>query len=186
MRAEYGYERYDKRSDSTAYRTWRILQCSSCEGPALQEIRFWDGADDEPSYQILYPIAKAAAFDLPKEVKKEYEETLKVRSISKVACAVFARRTLEAICAHENATGSRLEIQVTNLLKSDRIPPLIGDMAHLSRKIGNLGAHFAKEEVTEEHIAAMLDFLETILEYLYVAPAKVARVKARLDDPISF
>ena len=71
--------------------------------------------------------------------------------------------------------------KVNNLIKSDRIPPIVADMAHLGRQIGNLGAHFDKQEVTEADVTAMLGFLETILEYLYVLPAKVATVKARLS-----
>jgi hypothetical protein len=71
--------------------------------------------------------------------------------------------------------------KVNNLIKSERIPPLLADVAHLGRQIGNLGAHFDKEEVTEADVTAMLDFLETILEYLYVLPPKVAAVKARLN-----
>jgi hypothetical protein len=38
-----------------------------------------------------------------------------------------------------------------------------------------------EEKVTEEDVTAMLDFVEAILEYLYVAPAKVAAVKASLS-----
>ncbi len=70
--------------------------------------------------------------------------------------------------------------KVDYLLKSASIPPLLADVAHLGRQIGNLGAHFDKQEVTEEDISAMLDFLEIILQYLYVVPAKVIEVKARL------
>ena len=65
-------------------------------------------------------------------------------------------------------------------MKSERIPPLLADMAHLGRKFGNLAAHFAKEQVTEDDISAMLDFVEAILEYLYVAPAKITVVQERL------
>jgi hypothetical protein len=129
---------------------------------------------------ILYPTTKNSLTNIPSVIQKEYEATLKVRNISSNACAVLARRTLEAIFAHEKAEGRTLADKVNNLIKSDRIPPLVADLANMGRQIGNLGAHFDKEEVTEADVAAMLDFLETILEYLYVLPAKVDTVRARL------
>ena len=130
---------------------------------------------------LFHPVVRKSLTNLPIDIQKEYEATLKVRNISSNACAVLARRTLEAIFTHENAEGRTLADKVNNLIKSDRIPPIVADMAHLGRQIGNLGAHFDKQEVTEADVTAMLGFLETILEYLYVLPAKVATVKARLS-----
>src|ERR1700745_1292948 len=78
IRAEFEYNRYDENSDTTEYNTWRILQCSSCQQPAFQEIQGWDGdpwdPPHNPSDRILYPITKTAPMGLPKEIKKEYEE----------------------------------------------------------------------------------------------------------------
>jgi hypothetical protein len=53
-------------------------------------------------------------------------------------------------------------------------------MAQQLRLIRNLGAHNAGDEVTEEDVPIILDFLEAILEYLYVAPAKIEVVRQRL------
>ncbi len=54
-------------------------------------------------------------------------------------------------------------------------------MAHQIRQIRNLGAHADEDdEVTGADVPIMLDFLEAILEYLYVAPAKIAAVQVRL------
>jgi hypothetical protein len=163
---------------------WRLLQCMACSKPTLDYIHvLFDQAssttyDSEP--KMLYPVAKTSLTNLPPMIEKEYEEALIVRNISPVACAVLARRTLEAVCDYEKAEGRALMDKVNYLLKLDRIPPLVGEMAQLGRMIGNLGAHFAEEKVTEEDVTTMLDFVETILEYLYVAPAKVDAVKARL------
>ena len=71
--------------------------------------------------------------------------------------------------------------KINNLIKSDSIPPLLAEMAHLGRKIGNLGAHVTDDEVTDDDVATLLDFVEAILEYLYIAPQKIAVLKSRLD-----
>ena len=104
-----------------------------------------------------------------------------IAAIKRAACAVLARRTLEAVFTHENAQGDSLMRKIENLIKSDRIPPLFAEMAHLARKIGNLGAHFADETVTAEDVEVVPGFVEAILEYLYVIPAKVETVRNRLS-----
>jgi hypothetical protein len=138
---------------------------------------------NEERITILYPVSeeRKRLTNLPEAIQKEYEVTLQVQNIAPHLCAVSARRTLEAIFTHEKAVGSNLNEKVNYLLQSKSIPSLLADVAHLGRKIGNLGAHFDEEEVTYQDVSVMLDFLETILEYLYVLPAKVAKVKARLS-----
>ena len=172
---------------------WRILECTLCREPTIEQIftdySFDVGMNGEVTSQllsadktILYPRPSTPKplTNLPKLIEKEYEATLQVRDISLAACAVLARRTLEAIFSYEKAQGGTLAEKVNNLLKSDRIPSLVAEMAHLGRKIGNMGAHVDEGEVTEEDVAFLLGFLEAILEYLYVAPAKIAAVQTRL------
>ena len=166
---------------NTSSKKWRyydepysLLRCRTCSHPMLVKY-----LGDEFDEEVLYPVSKTGLTNVPTQIEKEYKATLQVRHISSNACAVLARRTLEAIFSHENAAGRTLSDKVNDLIKSERIPPLLADVAHLGRQIGNLGAHFDKEEVTEADVTAMIDFLETILEYLYVLPAKVATVKAR-------
>lgn len=53
-------------------------------------------------------------------------------------------------------------------------------MADQLKQLRNLGAHADDDEITEEDVPIIIGFLEIILEYLYVAPAKIAAVQARL------
>lgn len=176
--------------------TWRILECEFCKKPTLQETvtsYTMESADGfsfgmEPQSSeiiILYPGAKTAKVpltNLPETIEKKYLAALKVQDIEPSACAVLVGRTLEAICNYEKATGQNLIDKVNNLVKLDRIPPTLAEMAHQLRQLRNIGAHDAKDEITEEDIPTLLDFLEAILEYLYVAPAKIAAVQARLKS----
>ncbi len=56
-------------------------------------------------------------------------------------------------------------------------------MAHqLLRIIGKVGAHADREHaIARSDIPILTDLLEAILEYLYIAPAKVRRAEARLN-----
>ncbi len=167
----------EEKGYSDLHTSWHLLECVTCSKPTLIQI------DPDETFEdriILYPTAKTHLANIPVKIEKEYQATLKVRYINSNACAVLARRTLEAICTQENAQGSTLADKVNDLIQSDRIPHLVADMAHVGRKIGNMGAHFDQVEVTEYELSIMLDFLETILEYLYVLPAKVGIVKAML------
>src|SRR5258708_4078785 len=131
---------------------------------------------------VLYPEPKIRTplTNLPETIEKKYLAALKVQDIEPSACAVLAGRTLEAVCNHEKAVGKTLADKINNLLTSNRIPKTLAEMAGQLRQIRNLGAHAAEDEVTEEDVPIILDFLEAIREYLYVPPATIAAVQARL------
>ncbi len=168
------------------YRTWQIVQCLECSKPTMTQIyrvssSYDSSADPIPKTEILYPVDKLPLSNLPGAIEKAYMAALKVR-YEPNACAVLVGRTLEVVCAHEHVPGRVLAERLKNLANSGRIPQTLAEMAQQLRLLRNLGAHDDdNDEVTEEDVPIILDFLEAILEYLYVAPAKIAAVQARLD-----
>jgi len=130
---------------------------------------------------IVYPSTKTPLTNLPPLIENRYQAALKVRNIEPSACAVLIGRTLEAVCKHEKAVGRTLADKIDNLLQLNRIPKTLAEMAGQLRQIRNLGAHEAEDEVTEEVVPIILDFLEAILEYLDVAPAKIEALRTRLE-----
>lgn len=173
--------------------TWRILECEWCKKPTLEEaVMSYDFVGDAFSVgmelqsskvTVLYPetkTAKAPLTNLPEMIEKKYLAALKVQDIEPSACAVLVGGTLEAVCNYENATGKTLLERLNSLVSSNRIPSTLAEMAHQLRQIRNLGAHDAEDEVTEEDVPIILEFLEAILEYLYIAPAKITAVQRRL------
>src|SRR5216684_1421106 len=165
--------------------TWRLLECSVCSRPSLEETHTtyeFESIGTQGSIfptlaksMILYPTARTPMplTNLPETIEKKYMAALKVQAIEPSACAVLIGRTLEAVCNYEKATGKTLSDKLNNLVSSDRIPRTLAEMAHQLRQIRNFGAHDTEDEVTEEDIPIILEFLEAILEYLYVAPAKI-------------
>src|SRR6266566_4036258 len=181
---QHGAKVGDTDTETQELTTWQICECSNCNKPTLEEIiatyqlvetlltnsnskatMAFEWHPTTAKRTVLYP-GKTPLTNLPKTIEKKYLEALKVRDIQPSACAVLAGRTLSD--------------KLNNLMGSDRIPKTLAEMAHQLRQIRNLGAHDADDEVTGEDASIMMDFLDTILEYLYVAPAKVAAVKARL------
>ncbi len=185
-RAEYRDVTVDWDSDANKlYIThWRILQCLSCRKIVLQQTSHSETDNYLPAdfeEKILYPVVRPTLTNLPVTIERAYRAALKVQNIEPNACAVLVGRTLEAACNHENANGKVLADKLNYLAESGRIPPTLAQMARQLKQLRNLGAHDAEDEITEEDVPIILDFLEAILEYLYVAPAKIAAVQARLN-----
>jgi hypothetical protein len=182
------FEEDFEHSETFIYTTWYIMQCSGCSKPAVTQVtkssklvspRQWK--DSLPSVDVLYPTGKTPLTNLPEVIEKKYAEALRVSNISPSSCAVLVRKTLEAVCKHENAPGRVLADKLKNLADTGRIPQTLVDVALHLRQLGNLGAHFDEDEVTETDVLIILDFVELLLEYLYVAPAKIEAVKQRLN-----
>jgi Domain of unknown function (DUF4145) len=160
--------------------SWGLLRCVTCSKPTLVEYRV-EEPEIFPEEKILYPAAETPLPNLPQKVEKAYAAALSVRSIEPNACAVLVGRTLEAACNHEKAQGSTLAQKLNYLAQNGRIPNTLAEMALHLKELRNLGAHDAEDEVTQEDVPIIVDFLKAILEYLYIAPAKIEAVRARLN-----
>ncbi len=165
-------------------RGYCTFMCSTCLRPTLLlTIGAFSVVDAEwlgVSTKVLYPQPLSQLDNLPEAVENRYNAALKVRYVEPNSFAVMAGRTLETACNHENAQGKDLAAKLNYLANKDRIPQTLAEMAHQLRQLRNLGAHDADDEINEADVPIILDFLEAILEYLYVAPAKVEALKNRL------
>lgn len=164
---------------------WTIMRCETCYEISMYQVSFSTEAIDGVQHstatiKVLYPVDRPELPNLPVKIEKAYRAALKVKKIESNACAVLVGRTLEAACNQEQAPGRVLADKLTYLAGAGRIPKTLAEMAHHLKELRNLGAHDDEDTVTEEDVPIILDFLEAILEYLYVAPAKVAAVQARL------
>ncbi|HYU77272.1 MAG TPA: DUF4145 domain-containing protein [Ktedonobacteraceae bacterium] len=175
-------------AETTTWTTWRVLLCSTCSQPTLErDVQHVLGGPNGtrpprgPSPELLYPVTQALVASLPASIGSMYQETLRVEKHSPRACAVMAGLTLEAICQYEQARGSFLSERLNHLVASERIPKTLAEMAHQLRQLRNMGAHFTEEEILPEDVPVIIDFVEAILEYLYVAPAKIRAVQERLS-----
>lgn len=174
MRATYTFNP-DPESGITT--TWQLLQCVACLRITLTE-----NFSEDDWGKVLYPSAGLDTEALPKLISKPYREMLRVKLVSPGACAVMAGRTLEAICVHEQAVGKTLANKLQHLASVGRIPQTLSQMANQLRQIRNIGAHMGDIELDEGDVPVILEFLDALLEYLYVAPAKMRAVEARLKQ----
>jgi Domain of unknown function (DUF4145) len=160
----------------------------------FMEIMFSNGMSQDPvspdlfenysmDNHILYPLEKSLSYSLPDEVRSAYSSALKVKYVEPNAFAVMIGRTLEVMCHHENANGKVLADKIKSLADSERIPQTLADMARQLRILRNSAVHADKDklDIKEEDVQIIHEFAEAILEYLYIAPGKVADLQDRID-----
>lgn len=205
LKAEYSYKdnEYDTNWELEtilkAYtnNVYRLFECQTCHKATLELESEWYGRTDDweneqsPSYEgqfepddvstikILYPLEQVETNYIPGEILLEYREALKVRHNSPLAFAAMVGRTLEAIYEEEKVKGKSFKEKLNDLVDKGRIPQSLVDTVTHIYKLRNLGAHYDKEQrVTKEDVPVILDFLNALLEYLYIAPAKIKAIQA--------
>jgi hypothetical protein len=117
---------------------------------------------------------------VPPEIGRAYAATVAAFNAGLwPATGACCRRVLEGVAKNrlgEDSRGRRL-VQLLNDLKAkvDLITEPLASLADALREGGNLGAHFDDLERESDQAAAsqMLDFLDYLMDYLYVLPAKV-------------
>ena len=189
VRASYEYEDDDEYDSRYIYTfKWHILQCPACSRPLFLETVKTSAifADEEPflKEKVLFPLERNLGYlgAVPDDVRRSYEAALKVQNIEPNAFAVLVGRTLEIICRQEKASGKRLMDKLDFLANSGRIPQVLAQMSQNLRLLRNLGAHIDEDgdEVDKKDIPFIIEFVDAILEYLYIAPIKISRIEKRI------
>ena len=72
--------------------------------------------------------------------------------------------------------------QLIVLADRGEIPPALAEVTDLLRVMGNAGAHAGKQQITVPMTWGMRDLFCAIVEYVYVAPSKLAEFKKSLDS----
>lgn len=148
--------------------------------------------DHSPNERILYPQNEAVKGDwtwvLPDGVRHTYQAALKVQSVDAEAFAIMVGRTLEEICSAEKATGNRLVDKIKSLANAGRIPQVLADMFTQLRLLRNLAAHADKSDytVTEKDVSIIREFIDAILEYLYIVRWKIDYLEKQMKGEPMF
>jgi hypothetical protein len=93
------------------------------------------------------------------------------------------RRLLEFICNDQGASGKTLFDKLNHLTSKGIFPGYFANITDLLRRVGNMGAHAMPEDVSVWDAELIDDFFRSVIEYVYVAPAKIKRMRERLPGP---
>jgi len=157
-----------------------VKHCPRCEEISLykyDDANYYD--EDQYTLTLLYPRPRDVSF-LPPRVRVAYEKAQKVKSVDASFYALGLRRVIELVCIDRGATKKSLNDQITELVANNSLPQIFAGMSHYLRDLGNASAHGKDVEVEQSDVEAATDFVEAILEYLYISPAKLKRVADEL------
>ena len=168
---------------------YHLYRCPTCDGitiygdfPEYPNARSEDHHRIYPQGSRLLPEGhKIASRDcVPDRILRLYEQSWPLRHIAPGAFAVQVRRALEMICNDRGAAGRDLYAKLRVLVADATFPGHFAEMTDLMRQIGNLGAHAGDEDVDFWDAELLDDFFRFVVEYVYITPSRIARLRQRL------
>lgn len=170
--------------------TWLCYTCETCKGlnifgaffNADLSISFISHAKLHPKGADVLPPPHTLSPNQPIPIKiiSLYEEVWPLRHRSPAAFIGQVRRLLEFVCDDQKASGKDLFCKLKNLSTKGVFPGYFSQITDLLRTVGNMGAHASKEELSVWDAELIDDFFRSILDYVYIAPARIKRMEDRL------
>lgn len=143
---------------------WWIGICNYCNDPVLilnQGVRIYP-----------HPLPSPTDTKIPEKIRKDLMEAKFCFSVNTFrACAVMARRSIQAACIDKGARKEKLVDQLQELKSNGTITNDLLEWANVVRWVGNDAAHPNGDEVRKEDSEDILKLAEQFLHVLYVAPA---------------
>jgi len=123
---------------------------------------------------------------------EDFEEAIKVISVSPKASAALCRRLLQNILREKyNIKENSLAKEIENFIQLQGIPSYITDAVDAVRQIGNIAAHPTKDKNTGEIVAIepgeaewLLEVIETLFDFVFVQPIKLQKRKEDLEKKL--
>jgi hypothetical protein len=141
---------------------------------------------EDPNYftsaQLDYPDSGELHSSVPKKIQDLYSEAFRVRHSSPSAFAVLVRKAVEAICTDRGATKGTLAEKLRALAAQGHIPQKLAEVTDVLRLLGNIGAHPGEEQVQSWHVWTIEHFFRVIVEYIYIAPARLKQFSDSLSS----
>lgn len=169
------------------YTEWTMLECPVCKGVSLHKSYSNDSMfDTEGGYlseeTIVYPGSKYSFIHVPDGILKSYNAAVKTVNVDLNVSLIAIRAVLEKVCKERGSKKKNLEAMLKEMASKNILPETLDKCSFLIRKLGNSGAHGDEnEELSKSDVYALIDFIETILYYIYELPVKIARLNKKWD-----
>ena len=165
-----------------------FCRCPSCASPFLLSQLFRETEIDNGVFErdwvstsVLYPPpSRTIPADLPQLVSTGYREAIRCEEAEAwLATAVMVGRTLEAVAVAETGSKTMLAKGWKEMQEQGIISAELASWGDELRYLRNIAAHPTDKEVTSQDAREALDFLEAIIETIYVLRVRFAQMKAR-------
>ncbi|MEU7851342.1 DUF4145 domain-containing protein [Micromonospora parva] len=159
---------------------YTLLRCTDCREASLQVRELWLFGSLNEVTKFAYPARRQLSLDVPKELRREFEEARTCFDAKAyTATVVMVRRTLEGIGVDNNITERPLARQIEKMKTEGLIDQSIAEWADSLRALGNQGAHYTGRQVSREDANDAVDFAEALLDHIYVYKKRFAAFKER-------
>ena len=163
--------------------TYWLAVCEVCSRVILycgfgstEDVETWDD-----SCRIWPPVGTLDR-SVPETIRQIYAEAIAIKNAAPNAFAVQVRKALEALCRERGVAAGPLAKQLRQLVDQGHLPGVLAEASDLLRLVGNIGAHAGNEQVQTDQVDAIDHFFRTVVEYVYVAPDKLRRLREQLDE----
>jgi hypothetical protein len=158
-------------------------RCIGCNNYILGILKseYLGGGRSQWKYHCHYPLSapnESAAEEIPDEIKSDFKEALRCRSVDAYNATVeMCRRALEASCLQQGAPdpNASLSKMIDWVHGQGKIANSLRDMAHKIKLGGNRAAHPSHRVLSEQDADAVLDFTSEYFQHIYVTPARMAK-----------
>lgn len=161
---------------------WTVLACPRCAGVVAIE---HSGAQSVPTIRRVIPTEDESSVGIrhmPPGIRQTYGDAVRVLQAGvPSAAAVLLRRTLEGAAAHHGITERTLVKSIEAMIENGLVTPSFGKVLHHVRLVGNQGAHYTDEELTEEQAQQALRFTAALLRNVFEVPGELAQLEQDED-----
>jgi hypothetical protein len=155
-----------------------LCSCSTCHEPLL-----YNGIE-RAEYGEWPALAHPDAGDLhravPDAIRDIYGEAFAIKPKAPRGYAILIRSAIEGICDERGVSKGNLQQRLIKLAEAGFVPPTLAKMTDVLRTLGNAAAHDSVKKVTVPMTWAIDEFFRAIIEYVYVAPAKLEAFQSAL------
>ena len=176
---------------STYDYNWVMLECPVCKAISLYQRFTCDYMIDSNGNEIyeenvVYPSIRIFK-NVPKDILKSYEAAVKSAKVDYSISLIAIRTVLEKICKERGTNRKNLDAMLKQMVEKHILPDTLDKCGFIIRKMGNSGAHGDDDSMLSgRDIAELIDFIETIMYYIYELPVKVdalnQKYKLKLEE----
>jgi hypothetical protein len=135
--------------------------------------------------RTLHPASDSPDLPYPESIWQSIWEAHKcLQAGAPLAAVVMCRRTIEAVL-HDQGVSSKLTLArgLETVAKNATFHNSMIAVADLIRILGNVGAHAGKPSlISESDASEAYKFTQSLLEMLYVLPARAKDIRNRLES----
>ena len=156
---------------------------------------FYVKEDEIDIEKMIYPNKSnfKNSDDIPNSYLEDYEEGLKVLSVSPKASAALSCRLLQNILREEFKIKEKtLAQEIQKFIELDGIPSHLTDAVDAVRNIGNFAAHPTKNKNTGEIVPVesgeaewLIEVIEALFDFTFIQPIKLEKRRKELNIKLS-